>query len=98
MRTLCRDLCFPLPPLPFTSLSGIMYLVCLCHFATELLDYCITLSHSAAAAAAISPCSPFSSQYNSWISQTGLKKEIIVLDDNAVHYGIQAQLPPSVPR
>ncbi len=35
---------------------------------------------------------PFSSQYNSWISQTGLKKEIIVLSDNAVRYNRQAPL------
>lgn len=33
------------------------------------------------------PVPLFSSQYNSWISQTGLKKkEMIVLDDNAVYY------------
>lgn len=42
----------------------------------------------------------FPVQYNSWISQTGLKKEITVPDnndDNAVYYGRRARLPVFVP-
>lgn len=38
----------------------------------------------------------FPSQYNSWMRQTGLKKEIIVLGDNAAQYSRQTHPTPSV--
>lgn len=38
----------------------------------------------------------FPSQYNSWMRQTGLKKEIIVLGDNAAQYSRQTHPALSV--